>query len=90
MSTPNEPRAQQHLDEPMMLWNKVVKARSVVASRRRDSPIPSSSPGYTAAGAIARADLLSALEAYAASLTRHRRPIPHALRDELRIKRLTR
>jgi hypothetical protein len=38
----------------------------------------------------ARAELLSALEAYAASLTHHRRPIPYTLRDELRIKRLTR
>ncbi len=39
---------------------------------------------------IARAELLAALEAYAASLTNHGRPIPYALRDELNIRRLTR
>jgi hypothetical protein len=66
----------------MFLWNKVVKARSVVTSQRR-LPVGGSS-------SIARAALLAALEAYAVSLTNHGRPIPYALRDELRLTRLTR
>jgi len=63
------------------LWDKVLKARIEVTAQRA-LPIRSSS--------IARAELLSALEAYAASLTNHGRPIPYALRDELHIRRLTR
>ena len=66
----------------MFLWNEVVKARTELASQRR-MPIGNASSS-------ARAELLSALEAYAASLTSHRRPIPYALHDELQIKRLTR
>jgi hypothetical protein len=46
-------------------------------------------PRSTAVSA-ARADLLSALERYAASLTHHGRPIPYELRDELHLLRLTR
>jgi hypothetical protein len=65
----------------MILWNKVLKARGVV-SRQRHLPVSRST-------AAARAELLSALEAYAASLTNHGRPIPYVLRDELRLKRLT-
>ncbi len=68
--------------EPWFLWNQVVKARSVVASERL-TPVGRST-------STARADLLSALEAYAVSLTNHRRPIPYALRDELRMMRLSR
>ena len=82
MSTPTPPATPERIDEPMILWNEVVKARSVVTSQRH-LPLgryPS----------IARAQLLSALEAYAVSLTNHGRPIPYALRDELRIRRLTR
>ena len=63
------------------LVDEVVKARSVVAAQRhlppRDSP-------------IARAQLLAALEAYVASRTNLGRPIPYKLRDELRLRRLTR
>jgi hypothetical protein len=66
----------------MFLWDKVVQARSVVAAERQ-------SPGARSSS-IARAGLLAALEAYAVSLTNHARPIPYALRDELRLKRLTR
>jgi hypothetical protein len=65
----------------MVLWGKVLKARTEVTAQRH-LPIRDSS--------IARAELLSALEAYAANLTNHGRPIPYALRDELRIRRLTR
>ena len=80
MSTSIQPAAPGRADEPMLLWNEVVKARSVVDAQRH-SPIRGS--------AIARAQLLSALEAYAASLTNHGRPIPYALRDELCLRRLT-
>ena len=66
----------------MFLWNEVVRARTALASQRR-LPIGNAS-------SEARADLLSALEAYAVSLTDHGRPIPYTLRDELRLQRLTR
>ena len=56
-----------------VLWNKVLKTRSALTAQRH-LPIRDSS--------VARAELLSALEAYAASLTDHGRPIPYALRDE--------
>lgn len=82
MSAPDQPAAPRRPDEPTFLWGKVVKARSVVASQRHLT--------VGRASSIARAELLSALEAYAVSLTNHRRPIPYALRDELRLKRLTR
>src|SRR4051812_7655314 len=82
MPPPNRPVTPRRPDEPMFLWSKVVEARTAVASQRR-LPAGGSS-------AIARAELLSALEAYAVSLTNHRRPIPYTLRDELRLKRLTR
>jgi len=80
MPTPTQPAAPSRTDEPTILWNEVVKARSVVDAQRH-LPIRSSS--------IARAQLLSALEAYAASLTNHGRPIPYVLRDELCLRRLT-
>jgi hypothetical protein len=82
MSAPNQPATQQRTDDPVFLWDKVMKARSVVASQRR------SSVGNSAS--IARAELLSALEAYAVSLTKHGRPIPYTLRDELQLTRRTR
>lgn len=81
MSTPTQPAAPERPNEPMILWNKVLKARGVV-SRQRHLPVSRST-------AAARAELPSALEAYAASLTNHGRPIPYVLRDELRLKRLT-
>jgi hypothetical protein len=81
MSTPVPPAAPVRIDEPTFLWNKVLKARTLVTAQRH---LPIRGPS------IARAELLAALEAYAASLTNHRRPIPYALRDELKIRRLTR
>ena len=80
MSTPTQPTSPARTNEPTILWSEVVKARSVVDAQRH-SPIRGSS--------IARAQLLSALEAYAAILTNHGRPIPYALRDELCLRRLT-
>jgi len=81
MPTPTQPAAPSRTDEPAMLWNEVVKARRVVDAQRH-LPIRSSS--------TARAQLLAALEAYVASRTKYGRPIPHTLRDELRLRRLTR
>jgi len=81
MSTPVPPAAPVRIDELTFLWNKVLKARTLVTAQRH---LPIRGPS------IARAELLAALEAYAASLTNHRRPIPYALRDELKIRRLTR
>ena len=81
MSAPVPPAAPGRSDEPAILWRRVLKARTAVTAQRH-LPIRNSSS--------ARAELLSALEAYAASLTNHGRPIPYALRDELRIRRLTR
>lgn len=81
MSEPGHPETPPRLDEPMVLWSRVLKARSEFAFQRR-APVGSSS-------SIARSELLSALEAYASSLANHRRPIPYALRDELRLRRLT-
>ena len=69
-------------NEASVLWNKVIEARSVVARQRN---LPNAQLNW-----VARADLVSALEAYVAHLADHGRPIPYALRDELRIRRLTR
>jgi len=89
MPTPTpvgDPRAEfvgARPDEPLTLWNEVVKARGVLEQERQ-------SPGGRGSSSPARADLLLALEAYAASLTHRRLPIPYVLRDELRLRRLTR
>jgi hypothetical protein len=81
MPTPVPSAAPVRVDEPTFLWNKVLKARTLVTAQRH---LPIRGPS------IARAELLAALEAYAESLTNHGRPIPYALRDELNIRRLTR
>jgi hypothetical protein len=81
MTASDQPATARRPDEPTFLWDKVVQARSLVTSQR------SLPDGRTSS--LARAELLSALEAYAVSLTNHGRPIPYALRDELRLKRLT-
>jgi len=82
VSTPTQPVAPHRADEPTILWKRVVKARAVVA-KQRHLPLSRSH-------SLARAELLSALEDYVASLTNHGRPIPYGLRDELQIRRLTR
>ena len=69
------------VDDPLRLWHQVVRARAVVERERR-VPVNGSC-------ASARSDLLAALEAYVASLAIHARPVPYALRDELRLQRLT-
>jgi hypothetical protein len=82
MPTPTQRLAPILIDDPAVLWGRVLEARSNVHRQRR-SPI-------NGAHADARATLLKALESYAASLTTRRRPIPYALRDELSLMRLTR
>jgi hypothetical protein len=77
----NTPTRTQRQAEATHLWRKVVESRDALAAQRR---LPRGSDSW-----IAEADLLSALEAYAMSLTEHERPIPYALRDELRLRRLT-
>ena len=67
--------------DPIVLWNRVVDAREVV-TRERVLPLGSSLT-------MARGDLLSALDAYVASLVSRGRPVPYPLRDELRLQRLT-
>lgn len=88
MTTPVPPPApmiatakSQVTSAPLTLWNAVVTARVALARERR-MPQGSSVP-------LARADLLSALEAYVKCLGERGRPIPYVMRDELRIQRLT-
>jgi hypothetical protein len=76
MPTPTPPAA-----SPQLLWDQLVQARAAVSRSRR---LP-----MDAAGTTARHDLLAALEAYVACLEEHGRPIPYALRDELRLQQRT-
>ena len=83
MSAPAQPRPPrgEAVSEPLHLWHQLLRARAEVAEQRhvaRGGPIPN-----------ARVELLSALEAYVACLASRGRPIPYALRDELRLSRLT-
>jgi hypothetical protein len=68
-------------DEPLLLWNRLVRARATVAQQRHLA--------ITGPGMSGRGELLSALEAYVASLVSRGRPVPYTLRDELRLQRLT-
>ena len=65
-----------------MLWEQVVTCRLALRRER-------SQPANSSAHSAARDNFLRALEAYASCLAEHRRPIPYALRDELRLLRLT-
>ncbi len=76
MSTPIS-----HAADPLQLWNDLLSARDAVTRSRR---LP-----MDAVSSSARHDLLAALEAYVACLIEHHRPIPYALRDELRLQQLT-
>ena len=82
VSIPEQRAALGRTDGPAVLWNRVLRARSVVAALRNLPRSQSKSD--------ATAELLSALEAYVGHLTEHGRPIPYGLRDELQIRRLTR
>jgi hypothetical protein len=79
---PEQPGVAQRTADPTALWDRVLRARSSVV-RHRNLPRSQSK-------SLAQAELLTALEAYVAYLTDHGRPIPYGLRDELRIRRLTR
>lgn len=77
----SEPGFSPRAPSPTALWQSVLTARAVLARHRCE-------PG----GHVdqeASADLLDALEAYVESLTARRLPVPYAIRDELRIRRLT-
>ena len=63
------------------LWEAVLSARAVWAHERH-LPGRGSEPN-------ARLALLDALEAYVKSLDERGHPVPYALRDELRLQRLT-
>ena len=66
---------------PASLWDAVLTARAALEHERHLPRRP--------AEPIARTALLEALEAYVRSLEVRRHPIPYALRDELRLQRLT-
>jgi hypothetical protein len=67
-----------------VLLNDVVRARETLAQQRR-MPQNKLEPS-----GMARAAMLSALEAYTAALDARRLPVPYALRDELRIQQRVR
>jgi hypothetical protein len=68
-------------DELQVLLRRVMQAREAVTQQRR---VPNAR-----AVSSARHELLSALEEYVAGLSRRGAPVPYALRDELRLQRLT-
>jgi hypothetical protein len=65
---------------PTVLWEEVIRARAALADERQLTQ---------GSAAAARAELLRALEAYVECLSARGRPIPYAMRDELRLQRLT-
>lgn len=68
-------------EAPTDLWDAVLDARAVWAEERH---FPRRGTDCSA-----RTELLHALEAYVRSLDQRGRPVPYALRDELRLVRLT-
>ena len=66
---------------PASLWDAVLTARAALVHERNLHQRPGE--------LTARAVLLRALEAYVRSLEERSHPIPYALRDELRLQRLT-
>lgn len=73
--------AAKNASTPAILWTEVVRAREALALQRQQPQGPSVPE--------ARIELLYALEAYVESLEHLGRPIPYAIRDELRIQQLT-
>jgi hypothetical protein len=67
---------------PIVLWATVLSARTVVAEERT-----STRGGHQRTAA--RAVLVRALDAYVLSLKTRGYPVPYALRDEVRLLRLT-
>src|SRR3954451_22581481 len=66
---------------PALLWAAVVSARAALADERNPLPRPPQSR--------TRGALLDALEAYVRSLGQRGHPTPYAMRDALRLLRLT-
>jgi hypothetical protein len=66
---------------PTNLWDAVLAARAALAHERHLHS--------RAAELTARAVLLETLEEYVRSLEERSHPVPYALRDELRLQRLT-
>ena len=68
--------------DALALWTRVEQARLVLADLRCRKP-------NTVQHAQSRVECLDALQEYADCLVAQRRPVPYALRDELRLMRLT-
>ena len=68
--------------EALELWTRVEQARVILADLRCHKP-------NTVQDARARVECLEAIAAYADCLVAQGRPVPYALRDELRLMRLT-
>jgi len=79
--TPPGPPAPGHRLAPAELWNAVLRARADLAHERH-LPQRHLEPS-------ARVGLVKALESYVKSLVERGYPVPYALRDELRLQRLT-
>jgi hypothetical protein len=80
-AAPPERSAAEHRLAPAGLWKAVLKARADLAHERH-LPQKHLEPS-------ARVTLVEALEAYVTSLVERGHPVPYALRDELRLQRLT-
>jgi hypothetical protein len=72
------------LDPLSALIQEVISARAAMTVARR-APL-----GASNVVDVTRTRLLHALEAYAAALDARHLPVPYAIRDDLRIQRLTR
>jgi hypothetical protein len=72
-----------HTFQPALtdLFGDVVRARDAIHEVRREHATSRAELGH------ARHDLVLALEAYTSGLERVGRPVPYALRDELRLHR---
>jgi hypothetical protein len=82
MDIPPRPRLDTRAGvTPATLWDAVLTARAALVHERHLH--------RSLAAPTARAVLLEALEAYVRSLEERSHPIPYALRDELRLQRLT-
>jgi hypothetical protein len=80
-AAPPEPSAAEHRLAPAGLWKAVLKAHADLAHERHLSQRNLESS--------ARVALVEALEWYVASVVERGHPVPYALRDELRLQRLT-
>ena len=83
-SAPSAPSASPvtgHRVAPAVLWEAVLRARADLARQRH--------LGQGKLDSSAQAALLEALESYVKSLIDRGHPVPYALRDELRLHRLT-